>query len=104
MRKSDAECKLLALMMLGHEHIANAVKLGITAECYSSSKHACLHEAVIDASIDTSGHVDVVAVADQLLRNGQMEFVGGAPYLARVLEFVSRNDDFDSIAAAVLKE
>ena len=103
-RKSDAECKLLAFMMLGQEHITNAVKLGITAKCYGSPKYACLHESVIDAAIDTNGHADAVAVANQLWRTGRMESVCGAAFLARVLSSVSRNDDFSLIAATVLQK
>src|ERR1043165_8306091 len=74
-----AEQSVLGAMLISKDAIA-AVAEGIRApDSYRPS-----HEPVFDAIIDLSGGgepVDMVTVAAELQRRGELQRVGGAPYL-----------------------
>ena len=74
-----AEQSVLGAMMLSKDAIADVVETVRGTDFYRPS-----HEAVFDAAIDLYGRgepVDPVTVTAELQRRGELQRVGGAPYL-----------------------
>jgi len=74
-----AEQAVLGSMMISKDAIADVAETVRGVDFYRPS-----HETIFDAIIDLYGRgepADMVTVADELRRQGQLERVGGAPYL-----------------------
>lgn len=80
----DAEESLLGAMMLSKEAIASAIEAGVHTEDFYKPAHGHVYDAI--TSLYSAGEpVDPVTLADELLRSGLLEAVGGAPFLVGLM-------------------
>ena len=81
-----AEQSVLGAMMISKDAIADVAEVLRGADFYRPS-----HETIHDAIIDLYGRgepADMVTVADELQRQGELQRVGGAPYLHTITSSV----------------
>ncbi len=79
---TDAEKGLLAGILLKNDQIIEIVDI-VKAEDFYHPSHALLFEACIELYNNTKA-IDFVTVAEYLQSRGQLESIGGAPYLAEL--------------------
>jgi hypothetical protein len=83
----DAERSVLAAMMLDEQAIGRAAEL-IDAAAFYRTSHANLFNALV-ALYNARVPADLITVAEELRRRGDLEAVGGPPFLAEVLELAT---------------
>jgi replicative DNA helicase len=83
----DAERSVLAAMLLDSEAIGRAVEL-IDAETFYRTAHQKIYEAIL-ALYDRNEKADLVTLAEELRKRGDLEAVGGPPALAQILEYAT---------------
>jgi len=74
-----AECAVLGSMLISQDAVADAVETIRGADFYHPA-----HETIFEAIVELFGHgirPDVLTVADELTKRGQLSKVGGASYL-----------------------
>lgn len=79
----DAEMATLGGMLLSKDAIADVVDVLRGPEFYKPA-----HESIFDAIVEVYNRdepADALIVADELQRRGQLELIGGAPYLADLM-------------------
>lgn len=81
-----AEQSVLGAMMLSKDAIAD-VTMTIRGEDYYRPVHQTIHEVILDL-FGRGEPVDAVTVAGQLKRRGDLERIGGAPYLHQLISGV----------------
>ncbi len=81
-----AEQSVLGAMMLSKDAIAD-VTMTIRGEDYYRPVHQTIHEVILDL-FGRGEPVDGVTVAGQLERRGDLERIGGAPYLHQLISGV----------------
>ena len=82
----EAEMSALGGMLLSKDAIADVVE-----EIRSTDFYRPAHEAIFDTIVDIYGRgepADPVIVADELAKRGELDRVGGAPYLASLIATV----------------
>ena len=75
----DAEMAVLGGMLMSKDAIGEVSQM-LTVSDFYQPKHQTIYDAVINL-FSTSQPVDVVLVANELLKNGDLEKIGGADYL-----------------------
>lgn len=98
------ERQLLAMMFLCGDNVAVVVKEGVRAAHYASSRHALIHDAIIDASIEIRGRADAVTVAEFLGKAGRLETVGGIDYLVEILDTDYPTIELAELASSVSRQ
>lgn len=81
-----AEQITLGAMMLSRDAIADVIEL-IDAEDYYRPAHGAIHRAITDLYVKGEP-TDAAAVAGKLLASGDLQRVGGAPYLFELIDSV----------------
>ncbi|GLZ62849.1 replicative DNA helicase [Micromonospora sp. NBRC 107095] len=81
-----AERIVLGAMMLARDAIADVIEL-VTADEYYRPAHGTIHRAITDLYVKGEP-TDAAAVAAKLLTTGDLQRVGGAPYLFECIEAV----------------
>ena len=81
----DAERSVLAAMLLDPEAIGRAVE-SIEPAVFYRTAHQKIYEAII-ALYDRNERPDLVTLAEELRKRGELEAVGGPPALAQILEY-----------------
>lgn len=103
MSRQFIEQQLLGSMLLWGPGVSAAVKAGVRSCHYSEIRHSLLHDAMVDASIDTRGKVDAVTLSVFLAKSGMLETVGGDEYLIEILESVPTAERLEEFAADVIR-
>jgi replicative DNA helicase len=80
----DAEQSVLGAMLESKEAIANVVEVLQPNDFYKPS-HSHVYEAILEL-YGAGQPVDAITVADELARRGQLEAIGGTPYIAGLLD------------------
>jgi replicative DNA helicase len=89
----EAERSVLAAMMLDEAAIGRAVEM-IDASAFYRTAHAKLYEAIV-ALYNTSTPADLITVSDELKKRGDLEAVGGAGFLAQILEYATTSANIE---------
>ena len=82
----EAEMAVLGGMLLSKDAIGEVSQMIDITDFYQP-KHQTIYEAIIDL-FSNSQNVDVVIVANQLMKDGNLDKVGGADYLHTLVAFV----------------
>ena len=82
----EAEMAVLGGMLLSKDAIGEVGQMIDVTDFYQP-KHQTIYEAIIDL-FSNSQNVDVVIVANQLMKDGNLDKVGGADYLHTLVAFV----------------
>jgi replicative DNA helicase len=82
----DAETSVLGAMLMSREAIGEVVELIKTEDFYRES-HRKIFNSIV-ALWQRNEPVDLVTLSDELKKNGDLEAVGGAAYLASILSSV----------------
>ncbi len=80
----DAEQSVLGAMLESKEAIANVVEV-LDAEDFYKPAHAQVFEAILDL-YGRGEPADAITIAEELGRRGQLEGIGGKPYIHGLLE------------------
>ncbi len=83
----DAERSILAAMLLDESAIGRAVEL-IEASAFYRTAHAKLYEAIV-ALYNSGSPADLITVCEKLRERGDLEAVGGPPFLAQIMEYAT---------------
>lgn len=83
----EAERSVLGSMLLSSAAIDEVADL-VQPRHFYADPHIRIAEAIFRLSETTVGGIDAVTVAEELERTGDLETIGGAAYLAQVLETV----------------
>ena len=83
----DAERSVLAAMMLDEGAIGRAVEM-IDAAAFYRTAHVKLFEALV-ALYNARVPADLITVAEELKKRGDLEAVGGPPFLAQIMEYAT---------------
>jgi replicative DNA helicase len=79
----DAERSVLGSMLRDNDVISVVVQI-ITAESFYADAHRKIFQAISDLYDKGGQPVDLVILAEELIRRGQLEDIGRAPYLAEL--------------------
>ena len=83
----EAERSILAAMLLDESAIGRAVEM-IESSAFYRTAHAKLYEAIV-ALYNTSTPADLITVSEKLRERGDLEAVGGPPFLAQIMEYAT---------------
>jgi replicative DNA helicase len=98
----DAEAWVLGAMLLDRQAVLKAIEMLDSSAFYSGS-HELIFRAIVSL-FDRHQAVDVVTVSDELKRMAQLESVGGASYLASLVESVPTAANLEYHARIVLEK
>ncbi len=84
----DAEQAILAAMLYDGSHCGLLLQEGLSPEHYYDEGHRRIF-AAIATEYQTVGEVDLVLLVESLRESGDLETVGGATYLAELLDMAS---------------
>lgn len=79
---TDVEAQILGAMLLEREAIARVIEV-IDEDAFHADYHRKMFQAIL-AMFDRSEPVDIITLAEELRRRGQLELIGGEPYLAEL--------------------
>lgn len=79
---NEAEVAVLGAMMLDRSAIAKVIEQ-LDVESFYSEIHKKIFEVVIDM-FEKAVSVDIITLGEELFKLGQLEFIGGAFYLAEI--------------------
>src|SRR5215510_1258976 len=79
----DAERSVLAAMLLDEGAIGRAIEM-VDAGAFYRTAHAKLFEALV-ALYNARVPADMITVAEELKKRGDLEAVGGAQFLAQIM-------------------
>ena len=83
----EAERSILAAMMLDQSAVGRAVEMMESSAFYRTA-HAKLFEAIV--ALYTRGEAaDLITVAEELKKRGDLEAVGGPAFLAQIMEYAT---------------
>jgi len=83
----DAERSVLAAMMLDEGAIGRAIEM-VDASAFYRTSHMKLFEALV-ALYNARVPADLITVAEELKKRGDLEAVGGPQFLAQVMEYAT---------------
>ena len=83
----EAERSILAAMLLDEGAIGRAVEM-IESPAFYRTAHAKLYEAIVSL-YNTGTPADLITVAEKLRERGDLEAVGGPPFLAQIMEYAT---------------
>jgi replicative DNA helicase len=95
----EAERSVLAAMMLDFESIGRALEL-IEPPAFYRVAHQKIFESVI-ALYNRNERADLITVAEELRKRGDLEAIGGQPALAQVLEYATTSANLEEHARIV---
>jgi replicative DNA helicase len=81
---TDAELSVLGAMLESKEAIANVVEVLNAGDFYTPA-HALVYAAIMDL-YGAGRPADAITVAEELARRGELENIGGRPYILGLLE------------------
>src|SRR2546423_1401364 len=93
----EAERSVLAAMLLDHESIGRALEL-----LEGTSFYRAAHQKVFDAIValyNRNERSDLVTVAEELRKRGELDAAGGPPGLSEVMEPGTTNEDLDRLTS-----
>jgi replicative DNA helicase len=83
----DAERSVLAAMLLDEGAIGRAIEM-VDATAFYRTSHAKLFEALV-ALYNARVPADLITVAEELKKRGDLEAVGGPQFLAQIMEYAT---------------
>jgi replicative DNA helicase len=89
----DAERSVLAALLLDAEAIGRAVET-IQPEVFYRTGHQKIYEAIV-ALYERNEKPDLVTLAEELRKRGELEAVGGPPALAQILDYATTTANLD---------
>jgi len=90
----QAERAILAAMMLGHDSVGRALE-SIGPGVFYRTSHQKIFDAVV-ALYNRQEPVDLITVSEELRKQGNLEAIGGAAYLAGVFEEATTSANLDA--------
>ncbi len=97
----DIEEAVLGALMLEKDALSNVIDI-LNTETFYSDAHKAIFEAILDL-FNNSEPVDMRTVVSQLRKNGKLEFVGGAYYIAELTSKVSSAANVEHHARLILE-
>lgn len=85
-QNTEAEASLLGAILIDSDAIVKIADI-ISADDFYDPKHMRIYEAV-NQLYEKHSPIDVLTLSDQLKSTGFIDFVGGAPYLTELTNFV----------------
>jgi len=95
----EAEQSTIGACLMERDAIARAVEL-LTADDFYREQHKIIYRVVLKL-FDKGEPVDIVTLAEDLRRAGQLEACGGAEYLSSLIEACPSSANVESYARAV---
>lgn len=95
----DAECAVLAAMMLTPEAASRAAAL-LTPEAFYRTAHATIFRSLV-AIASRGERADLVTLCDELRQRGELEVIGGPPTISHVLEYATATANLEQHARIV---
>lgn len=95
----EAEQSTIGAMLMERDAVARAVEL-LTADDFYRELHKKIYKAVLKL-FDKGEPIDIVTVAEELRRNGQLDDVGGGEYLSALIEACPSSANIDAYARVV---
>src|ERR687895_295886 len=80
----DAELSVLGAMLESKEAIANVLEI-IQADDFYKPAHSLIYECILDL-YGKGEPADAITVAEELKRRGELDQIGGKPYISGLLE------------------
>lgn len=98
----DIEAQILGAMLLEREAIARAIEV-IDEDAFHADYHRKIFQAIL-SMFDRSEPVDLITLAEELRRRGQLELIGGETYLAELTMRVTSAANIEYHAKIVLEK
>ena len=98
-QSQDAERSVLAAMLLDHETIGLALELLEPTSFYRLS-HQKIFEAIL-ALYNRNERADLITVAEELRKRGDLEAVGGPSAIGQILEYATTSSNLEEHARIV---
>jgi replicative DNA helicase len=95
----EAEQSTLGAMLMERDAVARAVEL-LTPDDFYRELHKKIYKSVLKL-FDKGEPIDIVTVAEELRRNGQLDDVGGSEYLSALIEACPSSANIDAYANVV---
>ncbi|MDI3316832.1 MAG: replicative DNA helicase [Bacillota bacterium] len=95
----EAEQQVLGALLLDHDALVR-IAVVLTPQDFYKEAHRLIYEAMLSL-FDRGQPVDVITLTDELGRKGQLERVGGVPYLASLASSVATAANVDYHARIV---
>jgi len=95
----EAEMSALGSMLLSQEALYRGIEI-LEADFFYKDAHKIIFQAIVKL-FEKDEVVDVVTVAEQLKRDGNLEKTGGASYLVQLVEMVPTPSNIDYYAKIV---
>jgi replicative DNA helicase len=95
----ESEQSTLGAMLMERDAVARAVEL-LTPDDFYRELHKKIYKAVLKL-FDKGEPIDIVTVAEELRRNGQLDDVGGSEYLSALIEACPSSANIDAYATIV---
>lgn len=95
----ESEQSTLGAMLMERDAVARAVEL-LTPDDFYRELHKKIYKAVLKL-FDKGEPIDIVTVAEELRRNGQLDDVGGSEYLSALIEACPSSANIDAYAKVV---
>ncbi|MGW2181255.1 replicative DNA helicase [Streptomyces sp. NPDC001732] len=83
----EAEQCSLGSMIMSKDAIGEVSESGVTSEAYYHTTHGTIHDAIMDM-YGKGEPVDPITLAAYLVKSGDLERIGGAPYLHTLVQAV----------------
>jgi len=95
----EAERSVLGAILIDNKNINQAQEILNEDDFYREGHRAIFR--VMSAINDRTGAIDIVTLKEELSREGRLESVGGAPYIASLLDGVPRSANVEHYARIV---
>ncbi|MBW3636878.1 MAG: intein-containing replicative DNA helicase, partial [Armatimonadetes bacterium] len=98
----ESEQSTLGAMLMERDAVARAVEL-LNADDFYRELHKKIYKAVLKL-FDKGEPIDIVTVAEELRRNGQLDDVGGSEYLSALIEACPSSANIEAYATVVAEK
>jgi replicative DNA helicase len=98
----EAERSVLGAMLLDKEAIARALEM-LDESCFYREAHRKIFRAILEL-YERNEAADLVTLSELLKRTGQLDAVGGLPYLSALFEFVATSANLEYHSKIVLEK
>ena len=95
----DAERSVLAAMLLDHEAVGRAIEMMETADFYRLA-HQKIFDAIL-ALYNRNEKADLITLAEELRKRGELEAVGGMSALSQILEYGTTSANLEQHARLI---
>jgi replicative DNA helicase len=95
----EAERSILGAILLDNAICYQAIEL-LKREDYFLDSHRRIYDKMLSL-IDRSAPIDLITLSDELRRSGEFEQVGGATYIASLIDGVPRTDTIEPYAKII---